>query len=255
MPTATKSPLSFGPRGCLKLLTGEKFMRVERVVQGPLPKLVEAALRLRPDRVADAPHGPAQPAKGGAEWAGANRRVFVESQNAFRVKGKVATLAGKPDLVVLDDRDATIIDVKTGREQAWHRVQVMIYQYALPLAVPEYRDLRISGEVVYPDPHGAGSCREQCPTSSSRTWAPSSAGWRRTRRPDGSPAAQSAAFATSGYWTVRSAWRASPQRRAPPTISDPQPVRGPGVRTGIPIDGLRSGGRPWNAPSPRSMRV
>ena len=76
--------------------------------------------------------------------------MYVESQNAFRVKGKVATLAGKPDLVVLDDRDATIIDVKTGREQAWHRVQVMIYQYALPLALPQYRNVRASGEVVYP---------------------------------------------------------------------------------------------------------
>ena len=85
-----------------------------------------------------------------AERAGGNRRVFVEGQNAFRLKGKVATLAGKPDLVVLDGRDATIIDVKTGREQAWHRVQVMIYQYALVRALPQYRNVRASGEVVYP---------------------------------------------------------------------------------------------------------
>ena len=76
--------------------------------------------------------------------------AFVEGQNAFRLRGKSATLAGRPDLVVLDDRHATIIDVKTGREQAWHSVQVMIYQYALPLALPQYRDIRISGEVVYP---------------------------------------------------------------------------------------------------------
>ena len=99
-----------------------------------------------------------------AERAGGASRVFVEGQNAFRVKGKAATLAGKPDLVVLDGRDATIIDVKTGREQAWHRVQVMIYQYALPLAFPQYRDVRISGEVVYPShtapiPTGAVSSR------------------------------------------------------------------------------------------------
>ena len=52
---------------------------------------------------------------------------------------------------MLDDRDATIIDVKTGREQPWHRVQVMIYQYALPLALPRYRNVRIGGEVVYPN--------------------------------------------------------------------------------------------------------
>ena len=64
--------------------------------------------------------------------AGGNRRVYVEGQNAFRLRGKSATLAGRPDLVALDDQEATIIDVKTGREQVWHRVQVMIYQYALP---------------------------------------------------------------------------------------------------------------------------
>ena len=84
------------------------------------------------------------------EWEDDGHRVFVEAQNAFRLRGKTATLAGRPDLVVLDDRDATIIDVKTGQERAWHRVQVMIYQYALPLALPQYRNVRIGGEVIYP---------------------------------------------------------------------------------------------------------
>lgn len=82
--------------------------------------------------------------------AGGARRVYVEGQNAFRLNGRSATLAGRPDLVVLDDRDATIVDVKTGREQAWHGVQVMIYLYALPLAFPQYRNVKLSGEVVYP---------------------------------------------------------------------------------------------------------
>lgn len=90
--------------------------------------------------------------------------MFVEDQNAFRVNGKSATLAGKPDLVALGDLDVTIIEVKTGREQAWHRVQVMIYQYGLPLAVSEYRDVRVGGEAVYSDrmvkiPPGAVSCQ------------------------------------------------------------------------------------------------
>ena len=85
-----------------------------------------------------------------AQWASDRRTVFVEGQNAFRLRGKSATLAGRPDLVVLDERAATIIDVKTGREQPWHRVQVMIYQYALPLALPQYRNIRVGGEVVYP---------------------------------------------------------------------------------------------------------
>ena len=84
------------------------------------------------------------------EWENRGRAVSVEDQNAFRLRGKSATLAGRPDLVVLGDRDATIIDVKTGQERAWHRVQVMIYQYALPLALPQYRNVRIGGEVIYP---------------------------------------------------------------------------------------------------------
>ena len=78
------------------------------------------------------------------------RRQSSKDQNAFRLRGKSATLAGRPDLVVLDDRDATIIDVKTGREQPWHKVQVMIYQYALPLALPQYRNVGIGGEVIHP---------------------------------------------------------------------------------------------------------
>lgn len=99
-----------------------------------------------------------------SERAGGNRNVYVEGQNGFRLRGETATLAGKPDLVVFDDRDATIIDVKTGREQAWHQVQVMIYLYALPLAFPQYRDVRVGGEVVYPThtaqiPPGAVSVR------------------------------------------------------------------------------------------------
>lgn len=51
---------------------------------------------------------------------------------------------------MLDDRDATVIDVKIGQERPWHRVQVMIYQYALPLSVPQYWNVQIGGVVVYP---------------------------------------------------------------------------------------------------------
>ena len=96
-----------------------------------------------------------------ALWAGGNRRVYVEGQNAFRLRGKAATLAGRPDLVVLDDRDATIIDVKTGREQVWHRVQVMIYQYAVPLP---YRSTGTSGSAARSctPPTRFGFPRERC---------------------------------------------------------------------------------------------
>ena len=84
------------------------------------------------------------------EWLDRGHNVRVEGRNAFRLHGRTATLAGRPGIVVLEDRDATIIDVKTGREQPWHRVQVMIYQSALPLAFSQYRNVRIGGEVIYP---------------------------------------------------------------------------------------------------------
>ena len=84
-------------------------------------------------------------------WLANGYDVFVEQQNAFQLKGRSAILAGRPDLVAVKDNYALIMDAKTGQEQAWHRVQLMIYMYALPRAMPEFRDARISGEIVYPD--------------------------------------------------------------------------------------------------------
>lgn len=94
-----------------------------------------------------------------ARWESNKRIVFVEGQNAFLLRGKSATLAGRPNLVVLDECDANIIDFKTGLEQPWHRVQVMMYQHALPLASPaaSERQGRRRSCVVYPhdDPEGS----------------------------------------------------------------------------------------------------
>ena len=84
------------------------------------------------------------------EWEARGHDVYVEGQNSFRLQGQSATLAGKPDLVIVRNKDALIIDVKTGRQQAWHVVQVMIYMYALPRALPQYRDARLAGEIIYP---------------------------------------------------------------------------------------------------------
>ena len=67
-----------------------------------------------------------------AEWEERGYVVYVEAQNSFRLRGRTATLAGRPDLIVDRDDDALIIDVKTGQEQPWHTVQLQIYQYALP---------------------------------------------------------------------------------------------------------------------------
>ena len=107
-------------------------------------------------------------------WTWLHNFLYVEGQNAFRLRGKSATLAGRPDLVVLADRDATIIDVKTGREQPWHRVHVMIYQYRpAPLALPQYRGVRIGGE--------AGSTSTARPSTSTPNSTTCSLGTTRVR--------------------------------------------------------------------------
>ena len=85
-----------------------------------------------------------------AKWAEHGHDVHVEGQNGFRLRGKSATLAGRPDLIVDRFDDALIIDVKTGREQSWHVAQVMIYMYALPRTLPQYRNVRLAGEIAYP---------------------------------------------------------------------------------------------------------
>ena len=77
--------------------------------------------------------------------------VYVENQNSFRLRGRYATLAGKPDLIAVKNADAVIIDAKTGRPNPHHAVQVMNYQYALPLALPQYQGVQFSGQVAYPD--------------------------------------------------------------------------------------------------------
>ena len=85
-----------------------------------------------------------------SQWEARGDDVRVEAQNAFRLQGRTATLAGKPDIIVVRDDHALIIDVKAGREQPSHTVQMMIYMYALPRALPQYREAKLSGEVVYP---------------------------------------------------------------------------------------------------------
>ena len=75
--------------------------------------------------------------------------VYVENQNSFRLRGRYATLAGKPDLIAVKNNDAIIIDAKTGRASPHHAVQVMVYQYAVPRALEEYRGMEFTGHVAY----------------------------------------------------------------------------------------------------------
>ena len=75
----------------------------------------------------------------------------VEAQHRFELRGKSATLAGRPDLVARRDDEAVIVDAKTGQENPSHLVQVMIYLYAVPKALEKYRNLKPRGQVTYQD--------------------------------------------------------------------------------------------------------
>ena len=77
--------------------------------------------------------------------------VTTEAQNAFTLTGRTAVLGGKPDLVTVSGQIGTIVDVKTGTPSAAHHVQVMLYMYALPLALPRYRGVVFDGRIEYLD--------------------------------------------------------------------------------------------------------
>ena len=52
------------------------------------------------------------------QWADrGNYEVRVEAQNAFRLQGHSAVLAGNPDLLVINNDHVLVIDVKTGQER------------------------------------------------------------------------------------------------------------------------------------------
>ena len=82
--------------------------------------------------------------------------VFTEDQNFFTLRGKSATLAGKPDLIAVKGNDLVIVDAKTGRPNPAHSAQVMIYQYAVPRALEQYRGMEFRGHVIYPNGKNVG---------------------------------------------------------------------------------------------------
>jgi hypothetical protein len=77
--------------------------------------------------------------------------VRLEDEGAFKLVGKKADLAGKPDIVALSDREALIIDGKAGKKRKSDHWQVLIYMFALPLSWLAGTKLRLRGEVLYKD--------------------------------------------------------------------------------------------------------
>ena len=86
-----------------------------------------------------------------ADWNHGGFDVNIEGQNSFQLRGRSATLAGKPDLITQRDDQAVIVDVKNGQDSASHIVQAMIYLYAIPRALERYRTLKLSGQATYLD--------------------------------------------------------------------------------------------------------
>jgi CRISPR/Cas system-associated exonuclease Cas4 (RecB family) len=84
-------------------------------------------------------------------WAERGYTVFTENQNRFTLRGKTASLGGKPDLITRRGGCGTIIDVKTGKPSPSHSVQVMLYMYAVPRALGQYNGVIFNGQVAYSD--------------------------------------------------------------------------------------------------------
>ena len=86
-----------------------------------------------------------------SNWEVGGYDTNVEAQNRFELRGKTATLAGRPDIIAHREDAAVVVDAKTGHDSPSHVVQVMIYLCAVPRALERYRNLRLSGQVTYRD--------------------------------------------------------------------------------------------------------
>ena len=78
-------------------------------------------------------------------WTIGGYVVDVEAQNRFELRGRTATLAGRPDIIAHREDKAVIVDAKTGHESPSHAMQVMIYLYAVPQALQRYQETKLSG--------------------------------------------------------------------------------------------------------------
>lgn len=77
--------------------------------------------------------------------------MYREKQAHFRLYGSNgAVLSGTPDLVVVSGMEGTVYDAKTGQPSLADAVQVMVYMWALPLALPDFRGVTFAGTIVYP---------------------------------------------------------------------------------------------------------
>ncbi len=75
--------------------------------------------------------------------------VTVESQNSYSIRGSVATLKGKPDIVAVRGSSGLILDAKTGKPKDFHSVQVLLYMWSIPRYFKKFSDIKFDGQVSY----------------------------------------------------------------------------------------------------------
>lgn len=97
-------------------------------------------------------------------------QVLLENSNAFRLHGKSATLAGKPDIVARRDGDTLVVDAKTGQPKNRDWWQVLIYLAVLPKCFAVQTD-RLRGEVCYPSHRTPVVGAELTQDRADRIWA------------------------------------------------------------------------------------
>ena len=153
-------------------------------------------------------------------WEVGGFEVDVEAQNRFELRGRTATLAGRPDIIAHREDEAVIVDAKTGHDSPSHAVQLMIYFHAVPRALDRCKTPSYAGKsrtATIP------SVYRQKPwtTRSSRTSALSSDGSRATSQRGACRLIRNAGSATSTPPTVQAAWTTNTSpRAASPTTSD-----------------------------------
>lgn len=74
--------------------------------------------------------------------------VTSEEANAFKLEGKVAIVAGKPDIVATKPGHILVVDGKTGRERDSDIWQVLFYLFSIPKSRPDLKG-ELVGEVQY----------------------------------------------------------------------------------------------------------
>lgn len=80
-------------------------------------------------------------------------RVMLEGQNQFYWERPSSGLvvSGKPDLIAISGNVAQICDTKTGQPRPSDAIQVRLYMYCIPQAIPTLATKTFVGQLVYED--------------------------------------------------------------------------------------------------------